>query len=268
MTIDFPSIEATAILEEGSEDEDTIDVTIRFNYPAPTNIGMYLTDLIVAGPQVQPAPLPYPSGVIPNAYYLNGHLSPDGSGHTSRTSSARSPKSSNSIHQGPNGVSEHSTDLNLFEPERTVTHTRATDTPQETAGNAQTPDVVFIGVDRIPITICASPDQPMYLFPDYIPPSPMVPVQNTFLPQPEQHAQPEVPDAIAIEDEYDETENPWAKLGTLIDMAVATSLAEEGDKELGYVLDAAKNYEVESREFKDAVTYLEHVDWKERIGVN
>ncbi|KAF3916284.1 hypothetical protein ABW21_db0202473 [Orbilia brochopaga] len=56
--------------------------------------------------------------------------------------------------------------------------------------------------------------------------------------------------------------NPLDRFETLVDMAIASRMADEGDKKMEYVLEGLRRYPAESREFAECLNFVSQTDLK------
>ncbi|KAJ6263051.1 hypothetical protein Dda_1610 [Drechslerella dactyloides] len=64
---------------------------------------------------------------------------------------------------------------------------------------------------------------------------------------------------------YVAKDDPLERLETLADMAIAMSMAENGDAQMAYVLDGIRKYSSDSREFAECNHYLAQVDYQQVV---
>ncbi|EPS43672.1 hypothetical protein H072_2345 [Dactylellina haptotyla CBS 200.50] len=130
------------------------------------------------------------------------------------------------------------------------------------------PEKRFLEPGGIPLSSDFTSNGPRHYFSDYIPPprssSKRLPSKTMATPRMSSSHDTMRPTPLRSCTNVTQ-EDSWERLNTLADMAIATDLARKGDQELSYVLEAARRYDSESREFRDSNIYLSNINFDHTV---
>ncbi|KAK6543599.1 hypothetical protein TWF694_000341 [Orbilia ellipsospora] len=99
---------------------------------------------------------------------------------------------------------------------------------------------------------------PIHFFPDYIPQAVPTIINRAQSAPAIQHIQQRYQRDLFYGEQ-------WARFETLVDIAIATDLAQQGDRDIAYVLEGLRRYRPYSREYQDCIRYLSEFDLRQTL---
>ncbi|KAK6532507.1 hypothetical protein TWF281_006696 [Arthrobotrys megalospora] len=172
-------------------------------------------------------------------------------------------ETSPSLESGESDISQTSASSSSPIPHLDISDTSESNKSSPCSGQPRNHQSQLPSTGNLPLVNPPLPSAPRHYFPDYVPPSPTTPLPNVASSSttasssrpsrpPRMHTSALAP----ISTPYTDPEGPWERLYTLANVADAVTRREEGDFEMGFLLDVIRQSGADTKGLADFSKFL------------